>query len=187
MRKAIARYLAIGAALVALFVGGAAFGQANGVSTFQTPGNQTVSGYVPLGVSPSGLAGGAGLGNAGYPTGATPIAIIATGTTGAVSANLANAAGKFTYICGFNVSILQAATAANITIQLTNGVGGVGSPTQDSVLTWQLTLPISVVTNFSQNFSPCLPAAAANAPIAVATSADATATTVDVNAWGYQQ
>lgn len=38
-----------------------------------------------------------------------------------------------------------------------------------------------------QNFSPCIPASAQNEAITVTTTADGTATAVNVNSWGYQQ
>jgi hypothetical protein len=37
------------------------------------------------------------------------------------------------------------------------------------------------------NFAPCVPASAVNTNITVTTTADGTATAVDVNSWGYRQ
>ena len=38
----------------------------------------------------------------------------------------------------------------------------------------------------SFTFNPCIPASAANTAITVTTTANGTATAVDVNSWGYQ-
>jgi hypothetical protein len=106
------------------------------------------------------------------PAGATQISGNASGTTGAVVATLAGVAAKTTYICTFNVSASGTGAAGPITIA---GLSG-GSQT------YQLTAPNSV----SQTFSPCLPASAVNTAITITTTADASATAVNVNSSGYQ-
>jgi hypothetical protein len=97
------------------------------------------------------------------------------GTTGAVSATLAGVAGKITYICGFTVSGAGTGLISPVTV---GSVGLSTSPYQG----------ISAgVAPFSQTFSPCIPATAVNTGISVTTTADASATAVDVIAWGFQQ
>jgi hypothetical protein len=109
---------------------------------------------------------------------ATAITGNATGSTGAVVGTLAGTAGKTTYICGFNVSAIGGtATVGPVTV-----AGLVGS-------SQVYQLPVNAVAGqilVTQNFSPCIPASAANTAITVTTTADGTATAVDVNSWGYQ-
>lgn len=105
----------------------------------------------------------------------TGVTGIATGTTGIVTATLAGTAAKTTYICGFDISAAGTATISPITI------GGLLGGT----FTFQ---GISAgVTPFVRTYSPCIPASASNIAITVNTTADGTATAVDVQAWGYQQ
>lgn len=117
-------------------------------------------------------------GNASYPPGSTPIVGSASGSTGAVAGSLAAAIGQFTYICGFQISCAGGTStcgpatvsglASQFNFQLANNASGV---------------PV----NFSQTFWPCIPSSAVNTAINVATTANGTATAVDVQAWGYQQ
>jgi hypothetical protein len=111
------------------------------------------------------------------PSGSTQIVGNGTGTTGAVVGTLAGTSGKTTYICGFSVSAIGGTAAVGpITIanlvtasqvyQLASSAGGV-----------TLTVP----------FQPCIPANAANTSITVTTTADGTASAVEVNSWGYQK
>lgn len=97
----------------------------------------------------------------------------ATGTTGAVVGTLAAAANKLTTLCDFDVSA--------------TGTGSVGPVTIAGLLggsrVYQLTAP-SIV---SKSFNPCLPASAPNTAITITTTADASATAVDVNSSGTQQ
>jgi len=106
-----------------------------------------------------------------YPAGATPLQASATGTTGAVTASLPAAAGKTTYVCGFDIS------AAG-----TGSIGPVATSGLVHNFTYQLTAPGTV----SRTFQPCLPGSAANTAISLATTADGTATAVDVNLFGFQ-
>jgi len=113
----------------------------------------------------------------GYGT-ATAITGNATGSTGAVVGTLAGTAGKTTYICGFNVSAIGGTAAVGpITV-----AGLVGSSQVYQVPVNSAAGAIVV----SQTFNPCIPASAANTAITVTTTADGTATAVNVNSWGYQ-
>src|SRR5215469_1006693 len=107
----------------------------------------------------------------GVPTGAI-ITGNATGSTGAVVGTLAARAGVTTYICGFNVSAIGGtATVGPITV-----AGLIGS-------SQVYQLPVNAATGqilATQTFSPCIPASAANTAITVTTTADGTATAVDV-------
>ncbi len=116
-----------------------------------------------------------------YPTNATtttpaPITGNATGTTGAVVGTLAAAASVTTHICGFNVSAIGGTAAVGpVTV-----AGLVGSSQ-----VYQLTATAGGVM-LQQTFNPCIPASAVNTAITVTTTADGTATAVDVNSWGYR-
>lgn len=110
-----------------------------------------------------------------YPSGATPITGNATGTTGAVVGTLAAAVGKTTYICGFHLD--SAGTGAIGPITMAGLVG--------SSMVFQGTAGAN--NNPAQTFTPCIPASAPNTAITITTTADGTATAVDVNSWGYQQ
>jgi hypothetical protein len=174
------KLLLIGAALAAL--AGPAFGQANNSSNWQTPGNQIVGGMVQMCLNASSQAvpcNGPITGAAGFPPGATPITGNATGTTGAVVGTLAASASKYTYICGFNVSAIGGAAAISpVTV-----AGLIGS-------SQVYQLPVSATAGqllATQTFNPCIPSSAVNTAITVTTTADGTATAVDVNSWGFQQ
>jgi len=128
----------------------------------------------------SGAASVAGSGNAGYPAGATPITGNATGTTGAVVGTLAAAAGKFTYVCGFHVDAIGGtATVGPVTLA---GIVGSSMVFQgSSTAAGNGAVP-------EQLFAPlCIPSSAVNTAITLTTTADGTATAVDVNMWGFQQ
>lgn len=114
-----------------------------------------------------------------YPTGSTAITGNATGSTGAVVGTLAANATLKTYICGLAVSAIGGtATVGPITV-----AGLVGSSQVYQV-------PVNSATNATVlgpfNFNPCIPSSAINTAITVTTTADGTATAVDVNSWGYQ-
>jgi hypothetical protein len=55
---------------------------------------------------------------------AAPVAASQNGTTGAVSATLAAAASRLTYISGFEATFSNPTAATTITITVTNTVGG---------------------------------------------------------------
>jgi hypothetical protein len=167
-------------ALTACLWASLAFAQANNDSQWQTPGNAIEPGIVQLCINAAGKAvpcQTAVAGAAGFPNGATPITGNATGTTGAVVGSLAAAAGKTTYICGFNVQAVGGtATVAPITV-----AGLIGSSQ-----VYQGSSSAAGGTVASAAFSPCVPASAVNTAITITTTADGTATGVDVNSWGYQ-
>ena len=114
---------------------------------------------------------------AAYPLGATAITGNASGSTGAVVGTLAAATGKMTYICGFDISAIGGtASVGPVTV-----AGIVGSS-----MTYQLSASAAGVS-LSKTFTPCIPGSASNTPITVTTTADGTATAVNVNTSGYQQ
>ena len=117
------------------------------------------------------------MGNAGYPGGATPITISATGTT-ATTATLATGASVTTYLCGFSIRAnANAAATANSTV--TGTITGTLNYTQ-----W--TAPnASGIGITEQIFTPCIPASAVNTGIAVISAAPGTGGVVSVSAWGY--
>lgn len=168
----------------ALFFAGAAHAQtvsctgptgANCVPVVPYTASGAIGSSNPLSVTTAAPA--AGTAGAGYPPGATPITGNATGSTAAVVGTLAAASTKFTYICGFSVSALGGTAAVGpITI-----AGTVGSS-----LVYQLASAASG-SQLTQTFTPCIPASAVNTAITTTTTADGTATAVDVNSWGFQQ
>ena len=124
-------------------------------------------GGVQMCVAPSGNA-------APCPT--TAITGNGSGTTGAVVGTLSGVAGQTTYICGFNVSAVGG-TAAVGPITIANLV--------TSNMVYQLTSS-ATGTSVGATFNPCIPANAVNTAITVTTTADGTATAVNVNSWGYR-
>ena len=99
----------------------------------------------------------------------------ASGTTAAVTATLPGAVGKITFLSGFSVSAAGTGTISPITVSgivggpfVYQGISAGGAP-------------------FVHAFSPGVPAANVNTPITVTTTADGTATAVNVNVWGFQQ
>lgn len=145
---------------------------------FPTPGNALAPGSVNMCLNGSGQAVACPAGGSGtYSAAATALTGNAQGTTGAVVGTLAAAAGKTTYICGFNVSALGGtAVISPVTVA---GLVGSSQVYQAS--------SSATGTFLSQTFSPCIPASAANTAITVTTTADGTATAVDVNSWGFRQ
>src|SRR6516162_5640435 len=103
----------------------------------------------------------------GVPTGN----IITGNATGSTSAFV----GKTTYICGLSVSSTGSAAISPITV-----AGVVGS----SMIFQNVTAGTGIL---QQAFYPCVPASAPNTAITVTTTADGTATAVDVNSWGFVQ
>lgn len=131
------------------------------------------------------MAGGAGSPTGGlasaasqFPTGAAAITGNAAGTTGAVVGTLAAATAKTTYICGFNAQAIGGTAAVGpVTV-----AGLVGSS-----MVFQASSSAAGGTVARETFNPCVPASAVNTAITVTTTADGTATAVNVNSWGYQQ
>lgn len=113
----------------------------------------------------------------GYPLGSTPFVGSNTGTTGAVAVSIPGLPGVRNYICGFSISTLEGVTAANTAPTVSSG--GIS-------FTYQINNAASTANTFSQTFTPCLPSGAANSAIAVTSPANANASVVDVNVWGYQ-
>lgn len=187
--KHLWRVLLLAAAIAGLS-SGIAFAQANsadGQSTFSPPtGRRPVPGFVPLGLSPSNVAGGPALGNAGYPPGATPIGQSTTATTGGISnLGLGSAANQYSYLCGFSVSPGSATTAIVLTITLSNatGIGAaswtVGAPATGAGVTGT---PLTVT------FSPCLRSNAVNQnPTISVTALGAGGAGQTASIWGYTQ
>lgn len=102
----------------------------------------------------------------------------ATGTTGAVVGTLAANATKFTYICGFDVEAIGGTAAVGpITV-----AGLVGSS-----MVFQASSTAAGGSVAKQAFTPCLPGSAVNTAITITTTADGSASSVDVNSWGFQQ
>lgn len=115
-----------------------------------------------------------------FPTASTPLSGNSTGSTGAVVGTLAAASGKTTYICGFNVQAIGGtATVGPITIA---GLVGASQVYQTDVNSATVGKTVASAT-----FSPCIPASATNTAITITTTANGTATAVDVNSWGYRQ
>jgi len=131
---------------------------------FTSAGQVTTANPIPVNANPSSL---------------TTITGNATGTTSAVVGTLAGTAGKTTFICGFNVSAIGGtATVGPITV-----AGLIGSSQVYQV-------PVNSAAGAivaTQTFTPCIQASAANTAITVTTTANGTATGVDVNSWGFQQ
>lgn len=97
----------------------------------------------------------------------------ATGTTSAVVGTLAAAANKLTTMCDFDVSAA--------------GTGSVGPVTVAGLLGGSRVYQITAPGIISKSFAPCLPASAPNTAITITTTANASATAVDVNSSGTQQ
>jgi hypothetical protein len=112
-----------------------------------------------------------------YATATVALTGNAAGTTGAVVGTLAAASAKTTYICGFVVSAIGGTAAVGpVTV-----AGLIGSS-----MVFQLSSSAAGV-NLQQTFTPCIPASATNTAITITTTANGTATAVDVNSWGYRQ
>ena len=110
------------------------------------------------------------------PAGVTSINNGATGSTGAVVATLAGTSGKTTYISGFNV-YAAGGTAAVGPIAVAGITGGTQNFQMNSSAAGNT---LNVVFSFP------IPATATNTAITVTTTADGTASVVNVNAWGFQ-
>lgn len=118
-----------------------------------------------------------GIPTAPYPAGSFPITGIGSGTTGAVVGTLAAAPGKTTYICGVDVSVIGG-TAAVGPIVIAGLTGG--------SFTYQASSTAAGGLALTRTFTPCIPAATLNTAITTTTTADGTATAVNVNSWGFQ-
>lgn len=104
----------------------------------------------------------------------------AAGSTAAVVGTMAATAAKTNYLCGFNVQAIGGtATVGPITVA---GLIGSSQVYQTDVNSATVGKQVASAT-----FSPCIPASAVNTAITITTTADGTATAVDVNSWGYRQ
>jgi hypothetical protein len=135
------------------------------------PGNQTAGGSVQMCLNSAGQA----VPFNGPTCGVTVFQSGAVGTTGAVSATIPGVANKTAYICGWAVSATGSGAVGPISIQnLIN-----------TNQTYQATASATGGVVAQAQYTPCIPANAQNTGIAVTTTADASATAVDVNVWGY--
>lgn len=130
-----------------------------------------------------GQAGGATGPAGGACTGALPgvncgtfLSGNATGTTGAVVGTLTAVTNRTVYLCGFNVSAIGGtATVGPVTIAGLSGGSQVYQGSSTAAGSFAM----------SQNFAPaCIPASAPGTNITITTTADGTASAVDVNSWG---
>lgn len=107
--------------------------------------------------------------------GVTPVSVSAAGTTAIVTATLPAVPGKTNYICGLQVSAAGGtATVSPITV-----VGLLGG-----TMTYQGIIAGGAPFT-PPGFSACIAASASNTAITVNTTANGTATAVNVSAWGY--
>ena len=114
----------------------------------------------------------------GFPSNSIPITGVGTGTTGAVTASLPATAGRTNYICQAQISALGG-TATIGPITITGLKGG-------NTMTYQLA-STAAGNLLPLQFTPCFPASAVNTAITATTTADGTASGVDVNLLGYAQ
>ena len=118
----------------------------------------------------------------GPASGQTAFTAAAAGTTGAVTLTIAAVAAKTNYLCGFDVSAIGGTAAVGpITLVGLAGVGGTAT-----TLTYQLASAAGGAL-LSEKFSPCAPANSTSLAVVITTTADGTASAVNVNAWGFQQ
>lgn len=141
------------------------------------PGAAGSSRWVPCGpTAPLAVTQG------GPASGQTAFTAAAAGTTGAVTLTIAAVAAKTNYLCGFDVSAIGGTAAVGpITLVGLAGIGGTAT-----TLTYQLASSAGGAL-LSEKFSPCAAANAASVAVVITTTADGTASAVDVNAWGFQQ
>lgn len=136
-------------------------------------------------VAPFSSSAGAGSGNAGYPSGATPLVITAAGNvgSGSVTATINGAAGQHTYICGFTIANNGATTPAiqNITFGTFNSQGS-------GNLTFLLNFAaVGTLSTLQQTFTPCLRSTNTAQNLALTVNTQAGNTLTDISLWGYQQ
>lgn len=174
--------------LAALLAAGAALAQTNFPT--QTP-NINASGSVDMCQNSTGVVVAcseltplavkviSGIPSSPYPRGSYPASGNASGSTAAVVGTLAASPGKTTYICGFNVQAIGGtATVGPIVVAGLNG----GSQTyQTDVNSATVGKTVALAS-----FQPCIPAATLNTAITITTTANGTATAVNVNSWGFQ-
>lgn len=114
-----------------------------------------------------------------YPAGTTQQVAGASGTTGAVTASIPADSVRYSYLCDMDVSAAGTAAISPITVTGIGNAGGAVTFTYQGVTAG--TVP------FIKQWTPCLQSRAPNQAITVTTTADGTATAVNVNLHGYQQ
>ena len=136
---------------------------------FMTPGPDKRSLVVTVSPNSGALAP--------FPPGAIPTTAIGAGSTGAVTATMAALLGQINYVCSVHISALGGtATVGPITVA---GLAG------GNTLTYQVA-SLAAGNFLIVPFQPCFPASASNTAITVTTTADGTASAVDVNVIGYR-
>lgn len=105
---------------------------------------------------------------------------VASGTTGIVSGGIPGVPGYRTWLCGFDLSGVGSAVAPMSPVTVSGTAGS--SFFYNGVLTATAT---AAGTPLNMRFNPCIPSSAANQAISVTTTADGTATAVNMQAWGY--
>lgn len=116
-----------------------------------------------------------------YPSGAVPVNVTASGTTGTTVATLPAAVGKTTYICGWHDDVMATSIAVT-NLQIT----GLSSGGSLNFLVTVLAQSTQGVGSAQQFYAPCLPASALNTAIVVTGGVPGTGGVQQVNAWGYQ-
>lgn len=160
---------------VSVYVSGTVTGGA--YLTFAPPGAQGVNVQGSAAPStPAGALASVTISDNPYPSTASVITAVGTATTGAATATLAASSTKFTYICSVTVSAIGG-TAAIGPVTITNLMG--------NTFTYQLASSASG-NQFSYTFPRCIPTNAINTSIVITTTADGTASAVDINASGFQ-
>ncbi len=118
-----------------------------------------------------------------YPSGATAIIATASGANSTVTASLAGASGKVTYLVGYMIES-QGATGASVVTPTVTGLTGGTTITRILQVVAGATTKNEVLT---QTFNPGIPASAANTAIDVVCPALGSGNTrALVTAWGYQ-
>jgi len=113
---------------------------------------------------------------AGFASNVTALAGNATGSTGAVVGTLTATSTTTAYISGFSVSAIGG-TAPVGPITIAGLIGG--------SQVYQMSSSVAGNT-LAVNFAQAIPASAVNTNITVTTTADGTATAVNVNSWGFR-
>jgi hypothetical protein len=134
-----------------------------------------VAGFLAIAAPGAAVAQPSG---APYPTTLNQTECVATGSTGAVVCTLTAVQGKTGFICGWNVQATGGtATVSPIVIA---GLQG-GSQTYNNVVS--AAAPGTIF--WPPPYTPCLPASAQATNITITTTANGTATSVAVQAWGF--
>jgi hypothetical protein len=117
--------------------------------------------------------------NPGTPSNVTPVNSTNSGTTGSVSSALSGAAGKTTFLCGFEADA-QATAATSGTLAINGTAGG----------TINFLQPVAVapaVGSVKVTFTPCIAGGGLNTAIQIVTFAPGAGGVTQLSLWGYQQ